>query len=40
MLKQLVVRTSMSYTSEDFRETVDEFIAGEVLDATFARRFC
>jgi (R,R)-butanediol dehydrogenase/meso-butanediol dehydrogenase/diacetyl reductase len=29
MMKELVLRVGMSYTEEDFREVVEEFVAGE-----------
>jgi hypothetical protein len=29
MMKELVLRVSMSYTNEDFREVYEEFIAGD-----------
>lgn len=29
MMKELVLRVGMSYTEEDFREVVEEFVAGK-----------
>lgn len=31
MMKELVLRVAMSYTDEDFREVVEEFVAGECI---------
>lgn len=29
MMKEIILRVAMSYTNEDFREIVEEFVAGE-----------